>query len=112
MTIDKLEDVSSHLLMRVENTGTPEQGITPELATRELDRRGRSMAETEADIRAYNTRTIWADVANHLRVAQEAASYAQDTLEELDVPHITENLTPHIEALGRFQLLAEEKSVA
>ena len=68
--------------------------------------------ETQAQIEAHNKRMAWGDAANHLKVAAEALEYAQGVMDELDAPHISENLTPHVEAVARFQLLAEEKSAA
>jgi ABC-type methionine transport system ATPase subunit len=54
--------------------------------------------------------TVWRNVALKLEVAESAATAAKDMMDRLlDVPHISENLQPHIEGLGRFRALAVEK---
>lgn len=65
--------------------------------------------ETQEEIEEHNRRELWKDAANHLTVAMEALGQAQSALDDLDVQHISENLTPHVEGIARFRDLAHEK---
>lgn len=62
------------------------------------------------DVEEHNTRELWKDAERHLSAAAHELELAQGVLEDLDVPHISENLTPTIESVGRFSQLAAEKA--
>jgi hypothetical protein len=59
-----------------------------------------------------DAQTIWKNVALKLEIAASATTAAKEMMEKLDVPHISDNLQPHIEGLDRFYTLAKEKAQA
>jgi hypothetical protein len=66
--------------------------------------------ETQAQIDAHNTATLWAEASDNLDDAAHSLERAMGILEDLDVPHISENLKPVVEAVERFRALAKDKA--
>jgi len=62
---------------------------------------------SEREVEAHNRRELWAEVANHLRVAHESVEQAQGALEDLDEAAFVEGLQPLADRLGVFRLVAE-----
>jgi hypothetical protein len=52
---------------------------------------------------------LWAEASQELTAAYLHLRDAQSALDELDVPHISENLDPLVESVERFRNLAREK---
>lgn len=65
---------------------------------------------TEAEVEAHNRRELWRDAENHLTIASESLEQAQAALDDLNVPHIADNLKPTVEAVERFRSLASDKA--
>jgi hypothetical protein len=63
----------------------------------------------QAEIESYNTRELWVDTLRNLSAARHELELAQGNLEDLGVPHISENLSPLIESVERFLNLAADK---
>lgn len=68
------------------------------------------MTVSQEEIIAHNRRTMWNDAANHLRVALEAIEHAQEVMDDLNVPHIADNMVPVVDGVRRFRDLAVEKA--
>jgi hypothetical protein len=54
----------------------------------------------------------WLEVAEKLTKALALLEDAETMIEDLGAPHISENLTPTVEAVERFKGLALEKAEA
>jgi len=63
---------------------------------------------SEAEVEAHNRRSLWQDVATHLRVAGECVEWAQGVLEDLDETSFAEGLQPLADRLGTYLVVAEQ----
>lgn len=61
-------------------------------------------------VEQHNRRELWRDVANHLRVAQEAVEQAQGSLEDLGESELADVLDPIVDATRRAANNAEEEA--
>lgn len=66
--------------------------------------------ESQEAIEAHNRKTLWEEATTALQSALDSLQHAQGIMDDLNVPHIGGNLTPHVEAVERFRDLARSKT--